>query len=339
MLRAHGRREPYIPSPRRRRPRARRRIDSRLPGAARAAAGRMSLGGIETGGTKWVCGIGDGGGELLELEMFPATTPAETVARAIAFFARHQPVHAVGVASFGPVDIRRASPTWGELMATPKPGWAGIDVVAPLAEALGVPVALDTDVNAAALAESRFGAAIGLDTFCYLTVGTGIGGGAIVDGRLVHGLLHPEIGHMRIPHDRVRDPFDGSCPFHGDCLEGLASGEAIRQRFGRPGEELSADAEVWELVSEYLALGLANLVCALSPQRIVVGGGVANQPTLLPLVRGRLHELLAGYIDVPELSLAALDRYVVPPALGERAGVLGAIELARTAGRPDRSLP
>jgi fructokinase len=294
----------------------------------------MSFGGIEAGGTKWVCGIGDAGAKLLRLETFPTTTPQETIARAARFFTEDGVPEGLGVGSFGPIDVHTASPTWGRITTTPKPGWAHTDLVAPIRAALDIPVAFDTDVNAAALAESRWGAAIGLETFCYITVGTGIGGGAIVNGRLLHGLLHPELGHMRIPHDLARDPFVGVCPYHGDCLEGLASGEAIRQRWGRPGEELSGDPAVWELESEYLALGLMNIVCTLSPKRIVIGGGVTKQSTLLSLVRRRLQELAAGYFDAPELTLPqAVDRYIVPPGLGDQAGVLGAIELARMAAR------
>lgn len=293
----------------------------------------MSFGGIEAGGTKWVCGLGEGGAELLKVEAFPTTTPQETISRAAEFFIRDGLPERLGVGSFGPIDVHEASPTWGQITTTPKPGWAHTNVVGLIRDALDIPVALDTDVNAAALAESRWGAAIGLETFCYITVGTGIGGGAIVNGRLLHGLLHPELGHMRIPHDPARDPFQGVCPYHGDCLEGLASGEAIRRRWGRPGEQLPDAEDVWELESEYLALGLMNIICTLSPQRIVVGGGVTKQPALLPLVRGRLCELLAGYL-APELtSPEALERYVVPPGLGEQAGVLGAIELARMATR------
>ncbi len=291
----------------------------------------MRYGGIEAGGTKWVCAIAGQPGRLEKTETFPTTLPAETVSLATRFFAENGPIDALGVGAFGPVDIRRGSPTWGTITTTPKPGWADTDVAAALRSGLGVPVALDTDVNAAALGEWRQGAAAGLDTFCYITVGTGIGGGAVANGRLLHGLLHPEFGHMRLPHDRARDPFDGICPYHGDCLEGLASGEAIRRRWGRPGQELSGPA-VWEVEAEYLALALVNVVCLLSPQRIIVGGGVARQPSLLPLVRRRLRELLAGYLRAPELTDAgAIDGYVVAPGLGGNAGVIGAIELARDA--------
>ena len=294
----------------------------------------MSFGGIEAGGTKWVCGVGEGGATVRRLETIPTTMPQETIARAAEFFTRDGPLEGIGVGSFGPIDVHRASPTWGQITTTPKPGWAHTDLVASIHAALEIPVAFDTDVNAAALAESRWGAALGLETFSYITVGTGIGGGAIVNGRLLHGLLHPELGHMRVPHDRARDPFDGVCPYHGDCLEGLASGEAIRQRWGRPGEELSGNDAVWALESEYLALGLMNIVCTLSPQRIILGGGVIRQPVLLPLVRLRLKELLAGYFDAPELSSPeGLEGFVVGPGLGDRAGVLGAIELARIAAQ------
>jgi fructokinase len=290
----------------------------------------MTYGGVEAGGTKWVCAIGDGPGDLRETGIFPTTTPEETIARTAGFFLENGGVSALGIGSFGPIDVRRSSPNWGHITTTPKPGWADTDVVSPLGLALGVPVAFDTDVNAAALGEQRWGAAVGLETFCYITIGTGIGGGGMANGRLMHGLIHPEFGHMRIPHDRERDPFDGVCPYHGDCFEGLASGEAIRRRWGKAGEELT-DPAVWELEADYLALGLVNVICTLSPQRIILGGGVMKHPSLLPLVRERVRTLLAGYIDARELD-GGLDGFIVAPALGDRAGVLGAIELARTAG-------
>ena len=292
----------------------------------------MSYGGIEAGGTKWVCGIGDGG-QAITTETIPTTTPQETIARAAQFFRTSSvSIDGVGVGSFGPIDLRHGSPTWGHITTTPKPGWAHTDLVGRLSKALELPVAFDTDVNAAALAEWLWGSAAGLDTFCYITVGTGIGCGGVVNGRLLHGLLHPEVGHVRIPHDRARDPFTGSCPYHGDCFEGLASGEAIRERWGRPGEELSLETAVWELESGYVALGLVNVICTLSPQRVVLGGGVIKQPGLMALIRRRVLELLAGYVNAPELTdRDAVDHYIVTPGLGDRAGVLGAIELARRA--------
>jgi fructokinase len=289
----------------------------------------MTYGGVEAGGTKWVCAIGDGPDGVRETATFPTTTPEETIARTADFFAQNGGILALGVGSFGPIDVRRSSPTWGHITTTPKPGWADTDIAVALGGALGVPVAFDTDVNAAALGEQRWGAAVGLETFCYITIGTGIGGGGMANGRLMHGLIHPEFGHMRVPHDRERDPFDGVCPYHGDCFEGLASGEAVRQRWGKRGDELTG-AAVWELEAGYLALGLVNVICTLSPQRIILGGGVTKQPTLLPLVREKVRELLAGYVDARELD-AGLDEFIVTPVLGDRAGVLGAIELARTA--------
>jgi len=282
------------------------------------------FGGIEAGGTKWVCAIGSGPGQLDDTVVIPTTNPDETIGRAADFFARRDGLAAVGVGSFGPVDLRT-----GRITTTPKVGWGGIELVDRLRERLDLPVVLDTDVNAAALGEHRWGAAVGLETFFYVTVGTGIGGGGLVEGRLVHGLLHPEVGHMRIPHDRDRDPFDGVCPYHEDCLEGLASGRALEARWGRRAEEID-DEEAWALEAEYLALGLVNLVCTVSPQRIVVGGGVAKRPGLLPLVRRRVCELAAGYVAAAELE-EGIDEYIVPPALDDRAGVLGAIELAREA--------
>jgi fructokinase len=291
----------------------------------------VTYGGVEAGGTKWVLAIGDGPDGVRETTTVPTTTPDETIARTAAFFGQNGGISALGIGSFGPIDAFRSSPTWGHITTTPKPGWADTDVAGALGDALDVPVAFDTDVNAAALGEQRWGAAIGLDTFCYITIGTGIGGGGMSNGRLMHGLLHPEYGHMRIPHDRELDPFDGVCPYHGDCFEGLAAGGAIRERWGKKAEELT-DPAVWELEAHYVALGLVNVICTLSPQRIILGGGVPKQPTLLPLVRERVRTLLGGYIDADELD-GGLDEFIVAPGLGDRAGVLGAIELARTATR------
>lgn len=280
----------------------------------------MSFGGIEAGGTHWNCAIGGAeGAELTRVETFPTTTPAETIGRAVQFFAAERGLEGLGLGLFGPVEVHRDSPRWGTILKTPKRGWEDTDVADALAQALKVPIVLDTDVNAAAVGEWCHGAAQGLDTFAYITVGTGIGGGVFANGRPVHGLQHPEVGHMLVPHDRARDPFDGCCPFHGDCLEGLASGTAMRERWGRPGEELT-DPEVWDLEASYLALGLANVVTMLSAERIVLGGGVGRAPGLLDRVRTRLAAVLAGYVDVPE---------VVAPGLGPRSGVVGALELAR----------
>lgn len=287
------------------------------------------FGAIEAGGTKWICAIADATGRILATEVIPTTTPEETLAGTVRFFQRHEPPAVIGVGCFGPVDLQPNSPTYGHITTTPKPGWAYTDVISPLHAALGVPVRLDTDVNTAALGEWRRGAGSGLGTFWYVTVGTGIGAGAVVNGGLVRGLLHPEVGHIRIPHDLVRDPFAGCCPYHGDCLEGLASGEAMRRRWGRAPEHLD-DPSAWGLEAEYLAHAALNLTCALSPERIIVGGGVAKHPSLLPQVRMRLLDLVAGYLPTPALTeQAAMDQYIVPPSLGDHAAIHGALELAR----------
>lgn len=295
------------------------------------------FGGIEAGGTKFVCAVGSGPDDIRAETRFPTTTPEETIGQAIAFFREQREQHgelaALGIAAFGPLDPDPASPTYGYITSTPKPGWANTDFAGPLARALNLPVAFDTDVNGAALGEGRWGAAQGLDTFIYLTIGTGIGGGAMVGGSLLHGLLHPEMGHVRLPHDRQQDPYPGRCPYHGDCLEGLASGPAIAARWGRPAETLPVDHPAWSLEAHYLALGLVNFIVTLSPQRMILGGGVMEQAHLFPLVRRRVLELLNGYVQSPRL-LEAIDTYIVPPALGRRAGVLGALALAQQAGPP-----
>jgi fructokinase len=286
-------------------------------------------GGIETGGSKWECAIGSGPDDLRAAETIPTTTPSETIGRAAAFFEREGPVEAIGIGSFGPVDQNPSSPTWGYITNTPKPGWAHTDVGQEIRRRLSVPVAFDTDVNAAALGEHRWGACQGLDTFCYITVGTGIGGGGMAGGKLLHGLLHPEFGHMRIPHDREADPFPGVCPYHGDCWEGLASGRAIEARWGQPAASLDGDRAVWELEARYLALGLVSVMCVLSPERIVIGGGVTQHDGLLGLVRRDVVVLMNGYLDATAVSDEIAD-YITLPGLGARAGVLGAIALAST---------
>ena len=286
-------------------------------------------GGIETGGSKWECAIGSGPDDLRAAETIPTTTPSETIGRAAAFFEREGPVEAIGIGSFGPVDQNPSSPTWGYITNTPKPGWAHTDVGQEIRRRLSVPVGFDTDVNAAALGEHRWGACQGLDTFCYITVGTGIGGGGMAGGKLLHGLLHPEFGHMRIPHDREADPFPGVCPYHGDCWEGLASGRAIEARWGQPAASLDGDRAVWELEARYLALGLVSVMCVLSPERIVIGGGVTQHDGLLGLVRRDVVVLMNGYLDATAVSDEIAD-YITLPGLGARAGVLGAIALAST---------
>ena len=274
------------------------------------------FGGIEAGGTKFVCGVGTGPGDLKTIRI-PTSDPEATVEAAVAFFRAQAPLRAVGIGSFGPVDLRT-----GHITSTPKHGWRGFDLAGSVGRALGVPVGFDTDVNAAALGEARWGAAQRLSDFIYLTVGTGIGGGAMVNGSLLHGLVHAEMGHIRVPHDRARDPFAGCCPYHGDCLEGLASGPALEARWGAPAQELPAEHPAWALEAHYLALALNNWVCTLSPERIIIGGGVMSHAGLYARVRQELGALLNGYTGAGE---------IVPPALGDRSGVLGALVLAEMA--------
>jgi fructokinase len=285
------------------------------------------FGGVELGGTELVCAVGTGPEAVRAHTCLPTAGPDETIAACLRFFAAHGPVAAVGVASFGPIDLDPRSPSWGFITTTPKPGWAHVDLAGPLGRALGVPVGFDTDVNGAALAEHRWGVGRDRDPFVYLTVGTGVGGGAVVNGRLLHGLAHPEMGHIRVPRDREVDPFPGTCPYHGDCLEGLASGPAMARRWAAPPQTLPSDHPAWDLEAEYLALGLVAVVSILSPERIAMGGGVMAQRHLLGRVRARLSALLAGYLRVPAI-LSEIDDYIVPPALGDRAGVLGALALA-----------
>jgi fructokinase len=281
------------------------------------------VGGVEAGGTKFACAVGRGPDDVRAGTRIATTTPAETLARVVAFFrerAAREPPAALGVACFGPVDLDPRSPTFGFITTTPKAGWRDTDVVGPLRDALGIPIAFETDVNAAALAEQRWGAARGCASVVYVTVGTGIGGGVVIDGRPAHGLQHPELGHVRIPHDRALDPFAGVCPHHGDCWEGLASAPALTARWGAAPETLPDAHPAWALQARYLALGLVNTILTLSPERVVLGGGVLTRAGLLERVRADVTALLGGYVRAAE---------IVAPALGERSGVLGALALAQ----------
>ena len=298
---------------------------------ATEAKQKQLYGGLEAGGTKWVCAVGTDPDDIRSMIRFATTTPQETLAQAITFFTPYRDQLAgLGVGSFGPLDLHPPSPTFGWITSTPKPGWADTDLVGPLGQALGVPILLDTDVNAAVFGEYCWGAARGLDTVLYLTVGTGLGGGALVHGRLLHGLLHPEMGHLRIPHDWQVDPFVGTCPYHGDCLEGLAVGPALEARWGQPGGSLPDAHPAWALEASYLALGLVAGICMLMPQRIIMGGGVMQRAGLVSLVRQAVQRELNGYIQVPEL-MSTIETYIVSPDLGDQAGVLGALALARSA--------
>lgn len=294
-------------------------------------------GGVEGGGTKFVCLIGTGPEHIVDETRFPTTTPHETLGRVVEFFQRPRDgvqVAAVGVSSFGPIDPDPASPTYGRILSTPKAGWPNTNVVGILHGALGVPIGWDTDTNGAALGERRWGAGGAADPLVYITVGTGIGGGGIVRGQTLRGLLHPEMGHLLVP-SFDGDTFAGVCPFHGRCWEGVASGPALQARAGRPAQELSPNDPIWELEAHYLAFGMLSIVEILSPQRIIVGGGVASAPGLLDRVRYHLPRLNNGYIGRAAL-VNDVAGYLVPPGLGGRAGVLGALELARMAHEAEK---
>ncbi len=290
------------------------------------------LGGIEAGGTKFICALGDRSLELHDRTVLPTTTPDETLERAVDFFRPYQArLAALGIGSFGPVDPDPDSETFGYITTTPKAGWQHTDFAGRLQRALDVPVGFDTDTNAAALGEYACGAAQGLGTILYLTVGTGVGGGAVIGGRRLHGLLHPEMGHVALPR-ALDDPFAGACPFHGDCLEGMISGPALQARAGRPAHELPPDHAAWTYVVHYLASAVVNFICILSPQRIILGGGVMHQEHLFPRVRVRTQAMLNGYLQRPEI-VSDIESYVVPPGLGDDAGVIGALALAREVER------
>ena len=290
-------------------------------------------GGIEAGGTKFVCAIGTGPNDIQAEVRFPTGDPEETLGRTIDFFRQfmiktHQRLEGIGIGAFGPLDIDPGSIHFGKITTTPKSGWAFTDMRQTIEKGTATPVKMDTDVNAAALGEGFWGAARDLRDYIYLTIGTGIGGGLVSNGKPHHGLIHPEMGHVRLPHSRTDDPFDGICPFHGDCFEGLASGPAIEARTGQPAESLPDYHPVWELEATYIGLALSNLVCLASPQRIILGGGVMQQKQLFSMVRLKVQHFLNGYIHSAAIE-ESIDEYIVPPQYGQRAGVLGAIALAK----------
>ncbi|MEP6546042.1 MAG: ROK family protein [Gammaproteobacteria bacterium] len=294
------------------------------------------FGAVEAGGTKFVVAIADEHGQILLQERFPTTYPAETLAAMTNYLRQRVAVFgafaAIGIASFGPVELNPRSPHYGCIGRTPKAGWSGTDVVGAVAREFSCPVGFDTDTNAAALAEHRWGAAQGVDNVVYLTIGTGIGGGILIDGVPTHGLMHPEMGHVYPRRHPLDDGFAGVCPFHGDCMEGLASGPAILARTGALLRELDAAHGQWEIEADYLGQLCALLVVTVSPRRIVMGGGVMSQGRLFPLVRERTRHWLGGYVDRSEV-LTGIDEYVVAPGLGENAGVMGAVALAIDAAK------
>ncbi len=288
------------------------------------------LGGVEAGGTKFLCGVANEDGVVLEQVRIATTTPAATLDAASAFFAKAQARHgqlaALSIGSFGPLSLRATAPDYGSITATPKVGWSQTDLLGHFAQTLDIPMALDTDVNCAAVGELLFGSGRGLDTFCYVTVGTGIGVGLLVGGVPHGGANHPEAGHIRVPRVRGDQAFDGICPFHGDCLEGLASGPAIQARWGLPAEALAPEHPGWGVIAEYVAALCANLTYIVRPDRIIIGGGVMQPIDMHARVRTALQSQLGGY----DSSIAELDMgaYVAAPTAGDSAGLTGALATA-----------
>lgn len=287
--------------------------------------------GIEAGGTKFVCAVGNGKGELAERITLPTTTPEETLPKIIAFFknVEHaENIKAFGIGSFGPIDTHKNSDTYGYITSTPKTAWINCNIVGAMQQAFNVPVGFETDVATAALGEHRWGAGQGLQHIIYMTVGTGIGAASIVNGKLLPGMGHQEMGHILVPHDLNKDPYQGMCPYHHDCLEGLACGGAIKERWQvESALDLPADHPAWDLQADYLATALMTYVLTLSPERIIMGGGVMKQMHLFPTIREKVLSKLNGYISESRL-IDDIDDFIVPPGLSERAGVAGAIALA-----------
>jgi fructokinase len=297
----------------------------------------MLYGALEAGGTKMICAVGNENGQILDQVSIPTTTPEETMPKVIEFFkgkiegaeSEDDKLQALGIACFGPVDVRKNSKTYGNILYTPKIAWRNYPMVKAMKEALNdIPVGFDTDVNGSLLGEVTWGCAKGLTDAVYFTIGTGIGMGAMSGGNLIHGMLHPETGHLimsRVPGDEYK----GHCPSHGACFEGMASGPAIQDRWGKPAKELADDPAVWELEAKYIAQTLTAVTYMLSPQKIILGGGVMAQSQLFPLIRKYVLENINGYIDTKELR--NINSYITPAALNGNQGIMGAIRLAEMA--------
>ncbi len=284
----------------------------------------MLIGGIEAGGTKMVCAVGDENGVVKDRTSFPTRQPEETFADMIAYY-RNWDIQALGIGCFGPLDLNRQSRTYGYITKTPKPGWGNCDIVGAFKDALGVPVGFDTDVNGAVLGEVTWGAAKGLDSAIYITIGTGVGVGVYVNGGLLHGLVHPEGGHILLIR-HPKDTYEGKCPFHKNCVEGLAAGPSIEARWGKKAAELADRDEVWEMEAYYIAQAITDYIFSYSPQKIILWGGVMHQEKLFGMVRKEVLNLLNGYV-AHEMITEHIDQYIVPPALGEDPGIMGAIKL------------
>lgn len=287
----------------------------------------MLYGALEAGGTKMVCAIGKEDGTIIEQVSIPTTTPEETMPRIIEYF-KDKDIASLGVGTFGPVDVNEGSDTYGHILDTPKLPWRGYDVAGTLAKELGVKVGIDTDVNGSCLGEITFGASKGLDPVVYITIGTGVGVGIFVNGRLLHGMLHPEAGHVLI-RQHENDTYSGKCPYHGNCLEGMAAGPAIEARWGKKAVELKDDTKVWELEAYYIAQAIVGYIMTISPKRIILGGGVMHQEQLFPLIRKEVEKLMNGYLTTKEMK--DLDNYIVSASLNDDQGIMGCIQLAKQA--------
>lgn len=283
----------------------------------------MIYGALEAGGTKMVCAVGNEKGEILDRVSIPTKTPEETMPEMAAYFS-DKGIAALGIACFGPIDLNRKSPTYGYITTTPKLAWKNYDICGYFRERLQVPVGFDTDVNGSMLGEATWGCARGLDTAIYITIGTGVGVGVLAGGKLLHGMQHPEGGHILLPV-RADDSYGGKCPYHGTCLEGLASGPAIEARWGAPAKELSDRDEVWDLEAWYIAHALTDYIMILSPQKIILGGGVMHQTQLMSRIRAYVKEMIGGYLVTKELD--DLENYIVLPSLDDNQGIMGALKL------------
>jgi fructokinase len=288
--------------------------------------------GIEAGGTKFNCVVGTDPRNILARTKIVTTSPAETLTQVCDFFRQQSvdlgPLSGLGIACFGPLDLQRGSPSYGYITATPKPHWSNTEIAGYFQRELNIPVGFDTDVNGSALGEHLYGAAQNITDFVYVTIGTGIGGGVFVGGKPLTGMVHPELGHMRLPRKTETDSFAGHCAFHGDCLEGLASGPAIEARWNCSAVTLPEDHPAWDLEADYLALMCVNIAMSYSPQRIILGGGVMDQVHLFPLIRSKFEGLMRGYM----LPAIALDEYIVAPGLPGNSGEMGALAMAISAG-------
>lgn len=284
----------------------------------------MIIGALEAGGTKMVCAIGNEKGEILDRISLPTLTPEETMPAMIEYF-KDKNIQALGIGCFGPIDPDKQSPTFGYITTTPKLAWTNYNIVGEFKKALDVPVGFDTDVNGSCLGEATWGITKDVDSSIYITIGTGVGVGIMINRQLLHGMMHPEAGHILL-EKHPEDTYEGKCPFHPNCLEGLAAGPAIEGRWGKKAYELADNSKVWEMEAYYIAQGLVSYILTVSPQRIILGGGVMHQEQLFPLIRAEVKRLLNGYIKTKELE--DMDTYIVPCSLNDNQGIMGALKLA-----------